>query len=37
MSKDKLKDIVCMTLGGRVAEEIVIKDVCTALRAICRK
>ena len=29
MSKEKLKDMICMTLGGRVAEEIVIKDVCT--------
>ncbi len=29
VSKAKLNDIICMTLGGRVAEEIVIKDICT--------
>lgn len=37
MSKDKLKDIVCMTLGGRVAEEIVIKDVCTGASSDLQK
>ena len=29
MSKAKLLDFICMALGGRVAEELVIKDVCT--------
>jgi cell division protease FtsH len=29
MSKNKLIDMLCMILGGRVAEEIVIKDVTT--------
>lgn len=29
MTKDKLTDLVCELLGGRVAEEIVIKDVST--------
>jgi|GEM_PF-15825 len=29
MSKNKLNDMLAMTLGGRVAEEIVIKDVTT--------
>lgn len=29
MSKNKILDFICMALGGRVAEEIVIKDVCT--------
>ncbi len=28
-SKNKLSDLICMILGGRVAEEIVIKDVTT--------
>ena len=28
-SKNKLSDIICMILGGRVAEELVIKDVTT--------
>ena len=28
-SKQKLEDMLCMMLGGRVAEEIVLKDVCT--------
>lgn len=37
MSKEKLKDIVCMTLGGRVAEEIVIKDVCTGASSDLQK
>ncbi len=29
VSKAKLLDNICMGLGGRVAEEIVIKDICT--------
>jgi cell division protease FtsH len=29
MSKNKILDFICMALGGRVAEEIVIKDICT--------
>lgn len=29
MTRDKLKDFICMALGGRVAEEIVIKDITT--------
>ena len=29
VSLSKLTDRICMTLGGRVAEEIVIKDICT--------
>ena len=37
MSKEKLRDIVCMTLGGRVAEEIVIKDVCTGASSDLQK
>lgn len=29
MSKEKIKDFICMALGGRVAEELVIKDITT--------
>lgn len=29
LSKAKLNDVICMMLGGRVAEEIVIKDITT--------
>ena len=29
VSENKLKDMICMMLGGRVAEELVIKDVTT--------
>jgi cell division protease FtsH len=29
MSKNKILDFICMALGGRVAEEIVIQDICT--------
>ena len=29
VSKAALNDMICMALGGRVAEELVIKDVCT--------
>ena len=29
MSKSRLHDIICMTLGGRIAEEIAIKEICT--------
>lgn len=29
MSKNKITDFICMALGGRVAEELVIKDVTT--------
>ncbi len=29
MSKNKLNDFICMALGGRVAEELVIKDITT--------
>ena len=29
MSKNKIEDFICMALGGRVAEEMVIKDITT--------
>ena len=29
LSKNKIKDFICMALGGRVAEELVIKDITT--------
>ena len=29
MSREKIKDFICMALGGRVAEELVIKDITT--------
>ena len=29
MSKNKIEDFICMALGGRVAEELVIKDITT--------
>ena len=29
MTKNKIEDFICMALGGRVAEEIVIKDITT--------
>ncbi len=29
MSRNKIKDFICMALGGRVAEELVIKDITT--------
>lgn len=29
MSKSKLKDMICMMLGGRISEEIFLKDICT--------
>ena len=29
VSREKLKDFICMALGGRVAEELVIKDITT--------
>ena len=29
MSKNKINDFICMALGGRVAEELVIKDITT--------
>lgn len=29
MTKNKIKDFICMALGGRVAEELVIKDITT--------
>ena len=29
ISKDKIKDFICMALGGRVAEELVIHDITT--------
>ena len=29
MTKNKIQDFICMALGGRVAEELVIKDITT--------